>query len=238
MRRSHLAMALTIATPLFAAVQPVTSIAQPAMRGPSADIIVRNSEDVAAAGAKMRAAAIALREVRGEFAPSGTLHFRVRLLDGGEIEGLTLSLHVGEQIIALPIDGEGLVAVADDVSTEGDWTLAASNTTISYALRPVVLSPGTTLADRRMGDYRAQCRTFFALIGPSLSAEQRSGFESVGGCGGALFQFNVVSERQIASATLDGTTPLELSRDGAAVHVPINDAAISNEARVRLTYRD
>ncbi len=196
------------------------------------DIIIGvDDAGMAAAGDAIRTAQQGLGAERMPSAPDAALHLNPRTpLPAG------LTLVAGSQTVPLIPGADGTIALPAGLDASAAWTVRGTAPTTPIVLRPVAMSPGTTTIDRRVGDLRAQCRLVFALAGPKFTAEQRAGFAAIGGCGGAIFTFNVRFDRPVAAARI-GDRDLTLVRDGEAVTIPINDAAIADDARVTVTYR-
>jgi hypothetical protein len=233
MRRIIVALIL-----VWAAMSATSAVAQSATPArPSADISVGiDTASHSRAGEAMRHARQVLTTLSSPFAPQGRIMFQLRPAAGTMWNDIRLSLTVGTNSYPLPINADGLVSLPEDLA-DSAWTLETAGATTSFALRPVVFSPGTSAGDRRIGDLRAQCRLFFSLAGETIDAASRAGFLQYGGCSGPLFEFYLSSDRLVDTANIGGTMVLELARGGAAVRVPINDEAISNDARLTLTYK-
>lgn len=143
--------------------------------------------------------------------------------------------------VPVTIDGDGRVAFA--TLPAGRWWLTAPAQSQGMRLRPIVLSSGTGIDDRRLGDLRAQCRVAVSMARAqaSLLALPLIGmFDAVGGCASKRFAFYHIVEHPLASATAScrsASRDLRLSPKGISYEAPLSDRNLDNEARVRLTYR-
>ena len=220
-----------------ASAQQVPARTPLAQTPPSADIIVGpDAASIAAAGNRLRTARLVFDAQRLPHAPDAELYFALRGRSAADGPVPPATLTVGSRTIDLAFDADGRTHVPADVATDIDWMLHMAPSATAIRLRPVVFSPGSQMNDRRVGDLRVQCRLFFGIIAVTLSAEEQQGFTMLGGCDGPMFTFNVTADRPVATAMI-GDHRLTLVRDGAAVGVPINDATISDDARVVMTYR-
>ncbi len=204
----------------------------------SADVVaLGNTLSDSVAGEAMRRTRTTLASVAGDFAPDARLAFHVRPAPDLVIADLRLSIIADGITVPLTLDAEGLAILPFSLA-DTTWALRIEGASGRVGLRPVVMSPDTSLANRRIGDLRVQCRLLFAMAGDAMAAATLDAFNQMGGCAGQLFEFNVRSDRPIARATIDGSTPLDLVRNGEAVRVPISDPLIGNDARLQLTYRN
>ncbi len=215
--------------------------ATPAMAQESApDEIV-----VTALGKPMRLDAKILRvaerrfaEDRSAYAPAGVLRFE--LWRGGKrlpATDLPLTLNDGTRSIAVAVDGAGRIALP--AIPAGRWYLLGPASAQPITLRPIILSQGTGEADRRLGDLRAQCRVAVAMgkAQASILALPLVGiFDLAGGCASRRFQFFLRVDRPLTSATV-GDQPLKISPKALSYNAPLGDRALTNEARIHLSYR-
>ncbi len=154
--------------------------------------------------------------------------------------GLALTDGARRQL-PVTIDGDGRVVFA--TLPAGRWFLTAPAQSQGMHLRPIVLSSGTSVEDRRLGNLRAQCRVMVAMAkaDASLLAMPLIGmFDAIGGCASKRFGFYHLVEHPLASATATGagvTRTLRLSAKSTSYEAPLSDRTLPNEARVRLTYR-
>lgn len=224
-----------------------TFVAPPAMAqeaepdGP--DIVVIAGKPLRVDAKLLRAAQRRFAEDRPSYAPQGTLRFELwrgadRISAAGV--GLALTDGAGRQL-PVTIDADGRVAFA--TLPAGRWFLTAPAQSQGMRLRPIVLSSGTSVEDRRLGDLRAQCRVAVSMAkaDASLLAMPLIGmFDAIGGCASKRFGFYHMVEHPLASAMATGagvTRTLRLSAKRTSYEAPLSDRTLSNEARVRLAYR-
>jgi hypothetical protein len=194
-------------------------------------------------GDSLRDAARAYREHRSTFAPDATLYFAVEAGDGGSLDGLSLYLRArrrgedgGRAIVELPLDERGRFILPMDVMASGDWDLRANRSRGGIRIRPLVLSPGSEIADRRFGDMRLQCRVSIAFARLSLPIRLLAG--AVGPCSSQRVRLFTSAPRPLSAVTITGyAAPIEVRPDGLSYHVPLQDESIGNEARLRHIYR-
>jgi len=200
---------------------------------------------VTAQGKPMRVDAkilrVAARRFAGDrpvFAPAGTLRFE--LWRGGQRlrgDAVPLTLTDGTRTLPIAIGADGRIAFP--AIPEGRWYLQGPASASPITLRPIVLSQGTSEADRRLGDLRAQCRVMVAMgkAQASLLAFPLIGvFDLAGGCASRRFGFYYRAEQPLASAMV-GTRALKLSAKATSYEAPLSDRSLTNEARIRLSYR-
>lgn len=187
-----------------------------------------------AAGPLRRAQAVYARG-RAAAAPASTLYFTV---SGTPVEGLVLTLRSGDQAISLPADAAGRVVLPDLAAR--DWTLTANRTQGAMQLRPLVLSPGTSPTDRRLGDLRLECAVKFA-IAPDVPFPMRAIVNAAGGCRSRRIAFYFRTPQPVAAASVtaaDGTvTALPVRADGRSYRPPLSNGALPDSARVTIRYR-
>lgn len=207
------------------------------------DIVVVAGKPLRVDAKLLRAAQRRFAEDRPGYAPQGALRFelwrgpsRVPATD----VGLALTDAAGRQL-PVTIDGDGRVEFA--TLPAGRWFLTAPAQSQGMHLRPIVLSNGTSIEDRRLGDLRAQCRVMVSMAKADASwlAMPLIGmFDAIGGCASKRFGFYHMVEHPLASATASGagvTRTLRLSAKLTSYEAPLSDRTLTNDARVRLAYR-
>jgi hypothetical protein len=191
----------------------------------------------------LRDAIRAFRQHRAAFAPASRLIFTVTAGDGGDLDGLTLYLRARRAdrdgvraTIDLPFDAEGRIEMPIEQVATGNWDLRANRARGGIRIQPLVLSPGSSIADRRFGDMRLQCRVSIAFARLSLPMRALAG--AVGPCGSRRVALYTGVPRAISAVTITGyTTPIDIRPNGMSFRVPLQDEGIGNEARLRLIYR-
>ncbi len=227
-----------------AAAPPAALAANTASEAEAGDIVVTaRGVDPARVAERLRRAVEAYRESRARNAPAGQLYFRVLAHDAADLAALQLSLRSDDRVVPLTLDDAGRFTIPDDFPVAHSWELQTGNGPSSFAFRPLLLSPGTTVADRRLGDLRLQCRVAAAVAQDSMPLLQRAAFGAMGGCSSSSIQFNLRSEQPLAGATIagpgvtGGSMALTVSATGRSVAMPIANNDMGDEARLTLTYR-
>ena len=192
---------------------------------------------------KLQKAIRKYEEVMPRFAPDSQLFFEVWPNDPNDkVSDISLELvpKKGDPI-AIEIDAQGRFVMPKVEGTK--WRLVANRGAKSVAIKPVVLSPGSTETDRRLGDLRAQCPAMSSIA--SLSFLERAAFGTMGGCESGSLNIFTSSRLPLASAWVeegDRRADLPIKRyedaDGVSTsyRMPLGDKEWSNEARVHLVY--
>lgn len=223
----------------------VSTDSEPADAGDSDDIIVvgDNGNLFRLTADSLRDAARAYSQHRGTFAPAASLFLQVEAADGSSLDDVELYLRArrrgadgDRQSIDLPLDANHRAVLPVDQVISGQWELRTNRARGGIRIRPLVLSPGSSLADRRFGDLRVQCRVSIAFARLSLPMRALAG--ALGPCGSSRVTLLTRASRPISAATVTGyPAPLPIRDDGVTYAVPLHDQTIPNEARLRLTYR-
>jgi hypothetical protein len=188
---------------------------------------------------QLRGAARAYRKGKAVYAPASTLFFQVKTAEAGEsLDGVTLTLRAADQSIPVPLDAASRFVLPELGSD--DWELVANRSRAGLIVRPVVMSPGTSEADRMLGDMRLQCEVHWAIEKQHMSVFARGAFGAAGGCKSSSFAIYARSDRPIADASvIDGVTskPVQVLRDGYLFRAPLHDKKLPNSARVRFNFK-
>ena len=174
---------------------------------------------------------------RAKYAPTSALYFQLRPAAGVAVEGMTLALVKGDQDMIVPIDAENRFTLPR--LPAGRWELVHNRGAGRIAVRALVISAGTSEADRPLGDLRLQCRAGWELAKAKFSFIERGGFSAMGGCNSGKFAFYFRTPRAIQSATLTSgaaTSDLPVMADRSAYRAPLGDKALPNDARIRVRY--
>ena len=245
-RRAWVAAALAMALPAASVAQPVEidAAADSESEG-SGDIVVigDNGNAFRLTADSLRDAARAYREHRANFAPQANLYFSVEAGEGGTLDGLSIYLRARRRgndgiraIVDLPLDERGRFVLPMVIMASGDWDLRANRSRGGIRIRPLVLSPGSEIADRRFGDLRLQCRVSIAFARLSLPVRAMAG--AAGVCNNSNIGLYTRAPRPLSAVTIsDYTLPIDLRPDGISYRVPLHDESIGNEARLRHIYR-
>lgn len=222
---------------LLAAAPAAASVVPPS---DEADIVVVGNSGKAyrLTPAQLRAAAEAFLANRGEFAPAARLVWQV--IPASAAEGLALTLRCGDNPLPIEIGAKGRFVLPLDPLRSGQCRLTSNRAKKAGGIRisPLALSPGSERDDYRFGDARLSCRVgaSFALSEAGMVA--RGLFSAIGGCASKRIAIYFGSERPIAAVSISQWPgPVEIRKDGKAYRVPLHERGISNEARVRVSYR-
>lgn len=236
MRVAWAAVAMTVAT--------VPAMAQDVDEGGS-EIVVTGRKPLRIDGKILRAALERFARDRTTLSPQGVLRFEFwRGTSRVRADGMQLALtNAAGDRLPVRVDGDGRVVL--DAVPKGRWFLTAPARPHSMALRPMILSAGTKVEDRRLGDLRMQCRVAVAMArvqASELSMPLIKKFDAKGGCGSRDFQFYHRAEQRLASAVAigpgpDDVRPLPLSSRRTSYSPPLSDRKLDHETRVRTTYQ-
>lgn len=191
----------------------------------------------------LRDAAKAFIGSRATFAPAAILMFEIRDLSAEQRAGLGLYLFSRKsekngqhKSIDLAIDSENRFQLPIETLVAGDWELRANRSRGRLRIWPLVLSPDSTFENRRVGDFRSQCRVDIAFI--RISAPFRVLVSTLNVCNNKGVQWFSKSRYALESAQVDGyNRSLVSPRDPTRYYrAPIADKTVSDNARLRLDY--
>lgn len=213
---------------------PVTSSASASE--PEQDIVVIGlATPYRIAAGPLRKAQAVYERGRAAMAPKSTLYFTV---SGTSIEGLVLTLRAGKQVVTLPVDMAGRVVLPE--LARQDWTLTVNRTRGTIGLQPLILSPGSSPIDRRLGDLRLECAVKLAITA-NVPFFLRAMANAAGGCRSSRIGFFFKTPQPVASATAiaaDGTAiPLSLGKTRLSYRPPLSNRTFSNDMRVVIRYQ-
>lgn len=207
------------------------------------DIVVTAGKPLKLNARVLRAGQRRFAADRAALSPEGSLRFELwrggRRIPAGTV-AVALSDDKG-QTLPVTVDGDGRMVFA--TLPEGRWFLTAPAQSQGMRLRPIVLSRGTTVEDRRLGDIRAQCHVAVSMgkAQASLLEWPLIGlFDAVGGCESKRIQMFHQVEHPIARATAmapGGEQELLLSKTGTSYVPPMSDRTLGNDTRVKIAYR-
>ena len=216
-----------------------TSTARPE-EPPAEEVVVTGfSKPYKLTGKQLATALRVFRKHRPVYAPQGQLYFQVKRQAGrGDLSGLSLSLRSGARSVPLTLDAKSRFVLPP---LQGDdWTLVANRGAGRLSIMPVVISPGTSEEDVRLGDMRLSCEiTWAAIVKPSLPFLVRGLAAAVPACRTSRVAMFVTGDRRIANASAVAGTkvvPLELSADRRDWRYPGYEKTLPNNARVRFRY--
>jgi hypothetical protein len=159
-------------------------------------------------------------------------------VEAANVDALRLSIRSGNERTLVMLDSAHRFTLPAGIGP--DSTLVANRSRGKIVVTPLILSPGTSEADRRLGDLRLQCHVYWAITQDQVSIFARGLFGAAGGCSGTKFGFYVTAARPIASAlAMEGqrTFPVQIWAP-RNYRVPIGEKALSNDAHIRLSYGD
>jgi hypothetical protein len=211
----------------------------------NADIIVvgESGGEASLTADSLRDAAQAFTRHREEFAPQAQFQFSVEPIAGVALSSIAIRLRSnrrnaegGYDRIELPIDEQGRITLPAETVMTGNWSLRTSARAGTLRIRPIILSPGSTRFDRRFGDARLQCRVAIAFARMGLLA--RAALGTVGACSSRRVATYLGTPQPIEAVSIEGwTQPITVRDDRMSFRVPLNEASIPNEARMRITFR-
>jgi hypothetical protein len=228
-----------------ATVAPMPATVAPAADTDDEDIVVigDNGGTFRLTGDALRDAAQAYRRHRAAFAPDSRLYFEVIPAEGTSLAGTTLHLRArranrdgDHERVELPLDSDRRFILPTDVVIGGQWDLRSNRPSSAIRVRPIVLSSGSIETDRRFGDARLQCRVSIAFARLSLPVRMLAG--AIGPCGSSRFALYLGVRQPLERVSISGyDQPIQYRTDRRSFRVPLQDATIGNEARLRLVYR-
>jgi hypothetical protein len=186
---------------------------------------------------ELRDAVVAYRQGRPVLAPASTLYFAVDGLAGQSLDGLRLVLRSSGSTIPIALDDNRRFVLPD--LGAGKWELVANRGRTGLSIRPIVLSPGTDVGDRRLGDMRLQCSVLWSIEKHHASLPMKAIFGAAGGCRSTKLALYTKSDRPIAEAFVltDGKRiPVSVLSDRRTYRAPLGDKSLHDEARVRFTF--
>ncbi|WP_174292572.1 hypothetical protein [Sphingomonas bacterium] len=181
----------------------------------------------------------AFEQGRPSFAPAATLFFEVREQGHAAARSdLRLTLVDGQRAVPVLLDQGRFTLPA---LPEGKWRLTANRARRAITVQALVMTPGTTEGDRRLGDLRLQCRALIAMAKTEASIALLPViglFEAMGPCTSRRIGIYYSTSSPIAGAELrEGgrTEPVSVGPNGRGYRAPIQDRSFTNEARLTLT---
>ena len=217
----HLALALLALTPPVAA---------------SGDIVVTAPCRLTAR--QLRPALKAFRSGRAARAPRGILYFETDPSARRLGVGISaLRLRARGAVLPISADGEGRFLLPSP--GHEDWEIVGPCHDGALAISPLVMSPGTSAADRRLGDMRLQCDVGWAIAREQISLAGGVFMRVTGGCKSSRVAIHAASARPIAGAEVVAgpvTLPVRVRADRYGYSVPLGARRVPDEARVRFRF--
>jgi hypothetical protein len=235
MQKSAFSMFITLS--LFGSTQAYAQAA--VVDGePATDIVVTGITDPYVLSEKQLSGARAeFARWQPSLAPSALLSFRVGTFGGATYNGLVLTLRSGTMDIPIPLDERHRFILPDLGSAKA--ILFANRRKHQIIIEPIILSSGTSEANRRLGDLRLQCRVSWGLERSQTSLAAQALYSATGGCAGRRVPYNVLTSWPITKAELvvnSTRAPLKIFRERMFV-TPIADKKRPDDAMVILTLK-
>ncbi len=196
--------------------------------------------------AQFRAAQQTFAKFRGALAPNATLRFKLAKADKtgfseAGLDGVSLAFVSRENRIPIPVSASHHLLLPDLSMVNGDHRLMANFGKRKIFIVPEVYSPDTSQTERRLGDLRLTCLSFWGLYKSEIPIIFRAGFSLLGGCYSKKIAFNERLPRHIASATVtDGgkTKPLVLNpKLPTSYRWPLGDKTLSSDAHISIRFK-
>ncbi|MFM9828709.1 MAG: hypothetical protein ACKVOB_08195 [Sphingomonas sp.] len=226
---------------------PHTSTSAPASATdtPDDDIVVvgQNGDKTRLTADSLRDAAQAYEKYRAEFAPNAPFQFEIRNTDPAKTRGLTLYLRHrlrerdgSFQTRDVPLDQQGRFLLPIDLATTAAWELRTTPNRAGLQISPLILSPGTDITDRRMGDLRLQCRVTVAFA--RISVAFRALVSALNPCNNRSFGIYAPSRKPLLSAEIPGNNIVILNpKRPNSYLIPLSNKRVANDDRLKLTYK-
>lgn len=175
---------------------------------------------------------------RARTSPQARLLFQARPRGQRDLSGLRLTLRSAGQSIPVALDGENRFALPS--IPKGDWRLVANRGSAAMEITPIVLSPGSTPDDRRLGDLRLECEVVWAaFFTPEMPLWARAATAATPPCRSSRLPLYTEADQVIASAFVasgNQITPIQVRKNGRSWRYPGYDKRLPNDARVRFRY--
>jgi hypothetical protein len=234
------AVALSGASPAIAQLS-VSNATEASGTGEPEIVVIGLKDPFALSRAQLNELLKAFYEKRGIYAPQAKLYVEIKDLGEGTPRGAQFVLRGKANDIALPADTAGRIYFPDSAPSGGPFDLSSNVARPRTGIAFWVMSPGSTPADRTMGDLRLQCEVMWAAAKSNVSPFVRGLFGAAGACHSSRIAFYFRSAVPLSSGTVVAghrTMPITVGRNRLAYRAPIWDKSIANDARVRLNLSD
>ena len=192
---------------------------------------------------QLRDAVVAYEKGRAALAPNAPLRFHIANYAGNaELTDLKLRVSADDGADARPvrIEPDGTFSLPPADYQRGIYTLMANRKAGTMRIRPLLLSPGSTPEDLRLGDLRLFCQVGWAIVKHDASFFARTMAGAIGGiCNSKRVAIFLRMDRPVAKATAttsSGERALTVGRNGDSYRLPTYDRTLDNETRIRVTY--
>lgn len=236
---------LALASPAAAMAQSISAPATAAQAESPDDIVVvgQNGDKTKLTADSLRDAAQAYVANRAEFAPDAPFQFEVRNADPAFTTGLKLYLRKRKPqrdgsypTRDLAFDDQRRFELPTDLVVSGDWELRTTPNRAGLRISPAIFSPGTKIGDRRVGDFRLQCRVLIAFA--RISAPLRVLVSAFNLCNNKSVGWYEKSPKPLLRAEIPGRDiDLMSKKNPDNYRIPLGDKRIANDERLRLTYK-
>jgi hypothetical protein len=195
---------------------------------------------------QFRAAQLSFAKFRGALAPNATLRFKLARADKSGfsetgLDGVILAFVSRENRIPIPVNATHHLSLPDLNSVNGDYRMMANFGKRKIFIVPEIYSPGTSQTERRLGDLRLTCLTFWGFYKSEIPIIFRAGFSIMGGCNSKKIAFNERLQRTIASATVtDGGIAKLLPLNPklpSSYRWPLGDKSLSSDAHISIKFK-
>jgi hypothetical protein len=196
--------------------------------------------------AQFREALQAFAKYRATLAPAGPLTFEIipwekSGVSAANLDNVRLAFVSKTGRVEVPIDSNHRFILPDLTKLSDDYRLFSNVGKKPIIIFPRIFTPGTGLTDRRLGDLRLECQVGWGFFKSEIPIVMRAGFGLVGGCGSKRVKINNRLQKPIASVTITDagrTMPVALDpKLPSSYRPPIYDKKLSNDARVRITFK-
>jgi hypothetical protein len=195
---------------------------------------------------QFREALQAFAKHRKAMAPAGPLVFEIipwekSGVSTDNLDNVRLAFVSKTGRVPIAIDANHRFTLPDLSLLSDDYKLFSNVGKKPIIIFPRIYSPGTDLANRRLGDLRLECQVGWGFFKSEIPIFMRAGFGLVGGCASKRVVINNRLPKPIANVTItDGgkTAPIALNpKLPSSYRPPIYDKKLSNEARVRIVFK-
>lgn len=248
-RRWIAGVACMLAAPIAEFTDAAGQIAVPsseAAPSPEADeiVVTAYSKPHKLTGKRLQDAAQTFAKNKRALAPDANLYFEIKRKSGArDLGGLKLFLRSDGRTISLPIDAANRFVLP---AFRGDgWSLVGNRGSGGLTITPLVLSPGMSEIDRRLGDARLECEVVWAaFLKPDLPLSAGAAGMLAPVCRTPHFSIYLSNGRKIANGTIANgavmagavQTPLILSADRMSWRFPASVGTPAHAARLRIVY--
>ena len=122
-----------------------------------------------------------------------------------------------------------------------NWALVGDCYRGALAVRPLVMSSGTSASDRRLGDLRLQCEVGWRIAEATIAAVPGTFVAAPAACKSSDAALYAASHRAVLGGSVvhkATSRPVTVAGDGFGYRVPLHDKALPDAARVRLRFAD